>query len=178
MGRFEEILTKNNVIKRTSRLKTTFEEVENIINFKLPKDYKNFVSNYLGFEGFIGEQYVKLWDFIVLKPILLYYWHQLFIFRGTNDQPKKCANQLKMEQRKLSELTNEELLQESKKKKSAAIMNALLIGFLAGIIFFSVAKNTLGFLTLIPLFFIYKLVNNSKYDNRELENLLKERGLK
>ena len=31
MGRFEEILTKNNVIKRTSRLKTTFEEVEKII---------------------------------------------------------------------------------------------------------------------------------------------------
>ncbi|MFF5383640.1 hypothetical protein [Pedobacter suwonensis] len=83
-----------------------------------------------------------------------------------------------METKKLSELTDHELLQEAKKKKSAAVMNALLIGFLAGIIFFSVAKNTLGFLTLIPLFFIYKLVNNSKYDNSELENLLKERGLK
>ncbi len=83
-----------------------------------------------------------------------------------------------MEPQKLSELTDTELLQEAKKKKSAAIINALLIGFLAGIIFFSVAKNTLGLLTIIPLFFIYKLVNNSKYDNSELENLLKERGLK
>jgi len=83
-----------------------------------------------------------------------------------------------MEQIKLSELTDQERLQEAKKKKSAAIVNALLIGFLAGIIFYSVAKNTLGFLTLIPLFFIYKLVNNAKYDKEELENLLKERGLK
>ncbi|WP_412467419.1 hypothetical protein [Pedobacter sp. KLB.chiD] len=83
-----------------------------------------------------------------------------------------------MKQKKLSELTDGELLQAAKKKKSTAITNAVLIGFLAGIIFFSVAKNTLGFLTLIPLFLIYKLVNNSKYDNSELEDLLKERGLK
>ncbi|MBT2563057.1 hypothetical protein J7E50_22770 [Pedobacter sp. ISL-68] len=83
-----------------------------------------------------------------------------------------------MEQKNLKELTDEELLQEAKKKKSAAITNAVLIGSLIGVIFYSVMKNSLGFLTLIPLFFIYKLANNSKYDNKELENLLKERGLK
>jgi len=83
-----------------------------------------------------------------------------------------------MEQKNLTELTDEELLQEAKKRKSAAITNAILIGFLIGVVFFSVMKNSLGFLTLIPLFFIYKLVNNSKYDNKELENLLKERGFK
>ncbi|WP_426327669.1 hypothetical protein [Pedobacter sp. R-06] len=83
-----------------------------------------------------------------------------------------------MIQKELTELTDEELLQEAKKKKSAALTNAVLIGFLAGVIFFSVMRNSLGFLTLIPLFFIYKLVNNSKYDNKELENLLKGRGLK
>ena len=83
-----------------------------------------------------------------------------------------------MEQKNLSELTDEELLLEAKKRKSAAITNAILIGFLIGVVFFSVMKNSLGFLTLIPLFFIYKLTNNSKYNNQELENLLKERGLK
>ncbi|MBC6112956.1 hypothetical protein ACFOG5_09900 [Pedobacter fastidiosus] len=83
-----------------------------------------------------------------------------------------------MEEKKRSELTNEELLQEAKKMKSASIINALLIGFLIGIVFFSVMKNTWGFLTLIPLFFIYKLINNSKYKNSELENLLRERNLK
>lgn len=83
-----------------------------------------------------------------------------------------------MEEKKLSELTDQELLQEVRKRKTASIINAALIGFLIGIIFYSVMKNSLGFLTLIPLFLAYKLINNSKYDNKELENLLKERNLK
>lgn len=83
-----------------------------------------------------------------------------------------------MIEKELSELTNEELLQEAKKRKSASIMNALLIGFLAGVIVYSVVKNSLGFLTLIPLYFIYKLINNSKYKSKELEDLLRERNLK
>ncbi|HQT23706.1 MAG: FUSC family protein [Sphingobacteriales bacterium 17-39-43] len=83
-----------------------------------------------------------------------------------------------MTERKLSELTDKELLQEAKKMKSNSIMNAVLIGFLAGIIIYSVVKNTLGFLTLIPLFLAYKLVNKSNHNKQELENLLKERNLK
>ncbi|MDW8849406.1 FUSC family protein [Flavobacterium sp. MMLR14_040] len=83
-----------------------------------------------------------------------------------------------MDKKPLSDLTDQELLQEAKKRKSAAITNAFLIGFLIGIVFYSVIKNTWGFLTLIPLFLAYKLINNSKYEKEELENLLKERGLK
>jgi Na+/H+ antiporter NhaC len=83
-----------------------------------------------------------------------------------------------LEQRKLTELTDQELLQEAKKLKSASITNAVLIGFLIGIVFYSIVKNSLGFFTLIPLFFAYKLINNSNYNNKELENLLKERNLK
>ena len=83
-----------------------------------------------------------------------------------------------MTERKLSELTDEELLQEAKKMKSNSIMNAVLIGFLAGIIIYSVLKNTLGLVTLIPLFFAYKLVNKSNQNKQELESLLKERNLK
>ena len=83
-----------------------------------------------------------------------------------------------MTERKLSELSDEELLQEAKKMKSNSIMNAVLIGFLAGIIIYSVMKNTLGLVTLIPLFLAYKLVNKSNYNNQELESILKERNLK
>lgn len=85
---------------------------------------------------------------------------------------------MKMTQKKLSELTDQELLQEAKKMKSASIINALLIGVLIGIVLYSIAKNSLGFFTLIPLFFAYKLINNSKYSHKELENILKERNLK
>lgn len=80
--------------------------------------------------------------------------------------------------KKLSELTDEELLKEAKRMKSTSIMNALFIGVLIGIVFYSVVKNSFGFLTLIPLFIAYKLINSSKVDRQALENLLKERNLK
>ncbi|NOQ91968.1 MAG: FUSC family protein [Flavobacteriaceae bacterium] len=83
-----------------------------------------------------------------------------------------------MERKKLGELTNEELLNEAKKMKSTTIINATLIGFLIGILIYSVAVNNLGFLTLILLFVIYKFANNSKYNKEEIEKLLKERNLK
>jgi hypothetical protein len=85
---------------------------------------------------------------------------------------------METKQKRLSELTDEELLQASKKMKSTSIMNAVLIGFLVGILIYSIAKNTLGFITLLPLFFVFKLTNNSKYNDRELDELLKERNLK
>jgi hypothetical protein len=45
-----------------------------------------------------------------------------------------------------------------------------------GIVVYSIAKNNLGFLMLIPLFIAYKLVNNSKHD-KALKEVLKERNL-
>jgi riboflavin transporter FmnP len=78
----------------------------------------------------------------------------------------------------LTELTDQELLAEAKKMKSTAILNALLIGFFVGVIFYSVVNNTLGFFTLIPLYFVYRLINNSEHNKKELENLLRERNLK
>lgn len=82
-----------------------------------------------------------------------------------------------MNRKNLEELSDEELLVEAKKMKSTSIINALLIGFLFGIIIFSVVKNSIGFFTLIPLYFIYKFFNKSK-DDIELKRLLKERNLK
>lgn len=83
-----------------------------------------------------------------------------------------------MDQRNLSKLTDHELLQEAKKLKSTAIINAVLIGFLIGIVLYSVVKNNFGFLMLIPLFIAYKLINNSNHNSQALEKILKERNLK
>jgi len=82
-----------------------------------------------------------------------------------------------MTQEELSKLTDEELLAKAKKMKSASITSAILIGFMIGIVIYSVAKNTVGLLTLIPLFIAYKIVGNSKND-AALKQLLKERNLK
>lgn len=82
-----------------------------------------------------------------------------------------------MNKKELSELSDEELLKKAKKLKSDSIISALLIGFCFGIIIWSVVKNTWGFLTLIPLIFIYKMVNNSK-NNKDLKEVLKERNIK
>jgi len=83
-----------------------------------------------------------------------------------------------MTAKKLSELTDEELLQEAKKRNSDALINATFIGFLLGIILFSLLNNSLGFFTLIPLYLAYKLSQKNKYDKKELDEILKERKLK
>lgn len=84
-----------------------------------------------------------------------------------------------MPPKNLSDLTDQELQDESKKLKSFSIVNALLIGFLAGIIFYSIAKNSWGMVSLIPLYFIYKLVSDPKNKrSKEVDGLLKERNLK
>ena len=79
----------------------------------------------------------------------------------------------------LSEWTDEDLLNEARKMKSFSITHAFFIGFLAGIILYSVVKNSWGMLTLIPLYFIYKMTKDSKSKkSQELENILKERNIK
>ncbi len=40
--------------------------------------------------------------------------------------------------------------------------NAFIIGFMAAVVVWSIAKNTFGLFTLIPLFIIYKIVNKTK----------------
>lgn len=83
-----------------------------------------------------------------------------------------------MEHKKLSELTDQELLQEYHRIKSNAVTSALFIGFLIGIVIYSAVKNTWGFFTLIPLFIAYKLTKKPQHNLQEVENLLKERKLK
>ncbi|MEM1325726.1 MAG: FUSC family protein [Bacteroidota bacterium] len=81
-----------------------------------------------------------------------------------------------MQQKPPAQLTDAELQQAAKKLKSDSIWSALLIGFMVGIVIFSIVKNTWGFLTLIPLYFIYKMVNGDK-KNASLREEIKKRNL-
>jgi hypothetical protein len=82
-----------------------------------------------------------------------------------------------MTEKELTELSDQELLEKRKKTKSASITNAVFIGFMIGIITYSIVKNSVGFFTLIPLYFAYKAFNNSKNDSA-LEKEIKSRNLK
>lgn len=84
-----------------------------------------------------------------------------------------------MEDKNLKELTDQELLNEEKKLKSFTITNAFLIGFLLGIILFSIYYKSYGIALIIPLFLIYKFTNDPKNKRiKELEAILKDRNLK
>ena len=65
-------------------------------------------------------------------------------------------------QKNQSAFTDQELREEVKKIKPSPITNAFFIGVLIGILVYSILVNNLGFLSLIPLFFIYKLIQKSK----------------
>ena len=77
----------------------------------------------------------------------------------------------------LTELSDQELLEKSKKIKSSNIVNAVLFGCMIGIAIYSTAKNGLGFFTIFPLFFLPMVINNGK-KNKEIEKEMKLRNLK
>jgi uncharacterized membrane protein len=78
-----------------------------------------------------------------------------------------------MDQKELSGLTEEQLLQEKKKVKKNNSIHAFLIGAFIGVAIYSAVKNGFGFATLFPLFFVYLLGKNgskSKAIDKELES--------
>ncbi len=78
-----------------------------------------------------------------------------------------------MNQNELSQLSDKELLEAAKNNKPSPIIDAFFIGFLVGIIIYSVAASTWGFLTLIPLYLIYIFLKKpKKYElmKKELKN--------
>ncbi|MBL7860075.1 MAG: FUSC family protein [Cyclobacteriaceae bacterium] len=81
-----------------------------------------------------------------------------------------------MNQNELAALTDQELQDAAKKMKPTPIVDAFFIGFLVGIVIFSVAVNQWGFLTLIPLVLIYRLLKKPKH-YEALNDELKKRGL-
>jgi uncharacterized protein YcsI (UPF0317 family) len=81
-----------------------------------------------------------------------------------------------MNQNELSQLSDEELLEAAKNNKPSPILDAFFIGFLVGIIIYSVAANTWGLVTIIPLYFIYIFLKKpKKYD--ALKKELQKRNL-
>ena len=80
----------------------------------------------------------------------------------------------------LNKLTDQELLEEAKNLKSNILINAFMIGFLIGIIFYGVVKNSIGFFGLIPLFILFKFFHKpeQKEYNKAVKKLLEERKLK
>ena len=81
-----------------------------------------------------------------------------------------------MNQNELSKFTDEELLELTEKNKPSPRLDAFFIGFLIGIVVFSAASNTWGFLTLIPLALIYLFLKKpGRY--KALQNELKSRNL-
>ena len=82
-------------------------------------------------------------------------------------------------QKNLTEYTDQELLDEAAKLRSVSITDAFFVGFLIGIVIFSIAQSAWGVFTLIPLYLIYKLINKPKDTRKaELDALIQQRGLK
>jgi len=59
----ENILNKYNFPKRDFQPEITFDQIEKQIGFDLPEDYKFYLNNFKEREGFIGPEYLRLWDF-------------------------------------------------------------------------------------------------------------------
>ena len=81
-----------------------------------------------------------------------------------------------MNKKELSQMSDNELLEEFKRIKPSPLIDAFFIGFLIGILIYGAVANTWGFLILLPLFIIYGILKKSKnYDLLKKE--LKERKL-
>ena len=78
-----------------------------------------------------------------------------------------------MNQEELSKLSVEELITFAKQNKPSPIIDALIIGFLFGIIIFSVAASSWGLVTLIPLYLIYVFLKKPKRQAAIKEELKK-----
>ncbi len=81
-----------------------------------------------------------------------------------------------MNQKELAQLSDDELRELAKQMKSSSIGYALMIGFMLGIIIFSFAHNTIGLVTLIPLYFVFRMLHKPER-NRALKQVLADRGL-
>lgn len=84
----------------------------------------------------------------------------------------------KTEEKNLIELTDDELVREAKKANNQAIRDALFIGFLIGILAYGTYNKMWVVFSLLLVYFVYKLLRKPGHRRKELNELLKERGLK
>ena len=86
-----------------------------------------------------------------------------------------------MEQKEISESTDEELMLRSKNMKSSSKTNAVLIGIVIGIGLYSIVKNGFGFLPIILLVCVLLAVKNGKKNKtieKDIEKEIAFRNLK
>jgi hypothetical protein len=83
---------------------------------------------------------------------------------------------MKKNQYDLSHLSDEELLKQAKRDKPFPLFDASFIGFLVGVIIYSVVASSWGFFILLPLFLIYIMLKKPKRQ-KALQKELKKRGL-
>lgn len=77
-----------------------------------------------------------------------------------------------MKQKEPSQLTDEELLAQARKLKSLSTMNAVIIGFMVGVVIYSIIRRSTGLLaTLLPLVIAYQLIKNAGNDKALKEEL-------
>lgn len=62
MENLTQLLLDNNVQLKDESSLSELDRIEELIGFKLPDDYKFFLQNFTAFEGFIGKEYLALWD--------------------------------------------------------------------------------------------------------------------
>ena len=60
--KIEQILIQYDFNKRNKDAKTSIAKIENTIHFPLPEDYLFYVTNYVENEGFVGNEFLRLWD--------------------------------------------------------------------------------------------------------------------
>ena len=86
-----------------------------------------------------------------------------------------------MKPEKLTELSDQELLQNLKAIKTNKIIDALIIGVTIGIVIYSAVKNGFVFFTFFPLILAFIIGRNSKNNQileNEIQNELASRNLK
>lgn len=81
-----------------------------------------------------------------------------------------------MEQKDLSNLSKEQLLEEKKKIQYNKTVNATLIGLCIGVAIYSAVQNGFVFFTFFPLILTYPFIKNGK-KIKLLEEELKSRDL-
>jgi hypothetical protein len=81
----------------------------------------------------------------------------------------------------LTELSDQELLQKTKRLKNNKIIDAAIIGFTVGIAIYNAVKNGIGFFTFLPLIMGYLIIRNSRNNEilyQEMQKELESRNLK
>jgi hypothetical protein len=79
-----------------------------------------------------------------------------------------------MNNKELTELTDQELLIKRKDAKSTDVINAVFFGIVLGIAIYSTVKNGYGLMTFIPLLFAPIAAKHSRY-KKAIEQEVKNR---